>query len=361
MSDPMLIGEAPWEEPPRGSAADISLLRLPGLEQLQSFVDGRSPLPPVARLTGRRIVEAELGRVVYGLPVSDWLVGPKGTLHPGVISFLADAPLLAAVQSMLPPGMFCTTAEVSTTYLGSAKRGDELRAEGRVIHTDGATGLAEAFVRRGDGTLIGHATSRLFVFPPVPLDDEPVEIAEPAHESYATPDPYLRPVAGGALTQLALAELSGLELLERQLAGTLPRPPIDLLTGISLVAAEEGRTEFAMTAHGWGGNEFGTFFGGLLALFAASAGSSAVQTIASPGTAFKALDLKINIIRPVTPDGGELRAVATVVHRGRQLAISTTEITNGRGKRVAVATGTTMLGTAAATDQEPAGVSFESS
>src|SRR5262249_31300809 len=89
------------EGPPRGSGAGTSLLRLSGLEQLQTFVDGRSPRPPVARLTGRRIVEAELGRVVYALPVSDWLVGPKGTLHPGVISFLADAPLLAAVQSML--------------------------------------------------------------------------------------------------------------------------------------------------------------------------------------------------------------------------------------------------------------------
>jgi hypothetical protein len=50
-----------WEEPPRGSAADTSLLRLPGLEQLQTFVDGRSPRPPVARLIGRRIL-AELGR-----------------------------------------------------------------------------------------------------------------------------------------------------------------------------------------------------------------------------------------------------------------------------------------------------------
>src|SRR5262249_56389372 len=110
-------------------------------------------------------VEGGLGRVVYALPVSDWFGGPKGTLHPGVISFLADAPLLAAVQSMLPPRTFCTTAEVSSTFLGSAQRGDELLAEGRVIHSDGATGLAEAFVRRADGPLIGHATSRLFVFP----------------------------------------------------------------------------------------------------------------------------------------------------------------------------------------------------
>jgi uncharacterized protein (TIGR00369 family) len=350
-----------WEEPPRGSAADTSLLRLPGLEQLQTFIDGRSPRPPVARLTGRRIVEAELGRVVYALPVSDWLVGPKGTLHPGVISFLADAPLLASVQSMLPPRTFCTTAEVSTTFLASARRGDELLAEGRVIHSDGATGLAEAFIRRADGTLIGHATSRLFVFPPVPLDDGEVEFPPADEEEYDTPDPYLRPVEGGALTPMALAELSGLELLRRQLDGTLPRPPIDLLTGITLVSAEEGRTEFTLTAHPWGGNEFGTFFGGLLALLAASAGSSAVQTTAPAGTAFKALDLKTNIIRPIATDGSELRAVGTVVHHGRQLAISNTEITNGRGKRVAVATGTTMLGSAAATEQEPAGVAFEAS
>jgi uncharacterized protein (TIGR00369 family) len=351
---------AVWEETPRGSAADTSLLRLSGLEQLQTFVDRRSPLPPVARLTGRRIVEAELGRVVYALPVSDWLVGPKGTLHPGVISFLADAPLLAAVQSMLPPRTFCTTAEVSTTFLASARRGDELVAEGRVLHSDGATGLAEAFIRRDDGTLIGHATSRLFVFPPVPLDEGEVEFP-PADEDQATPDPYLRPVEGGALTPMALAELSGLELLRQQLDRALPRPPIDLLTGITLVAAEEGRTEFTLSAHGWGADEFGTFFGGLVALLAASAGSSAVQTIASAGTAFKALDLKINMIRPIATDGSELHAVGTVVHHGRQLAIANTEITNKRGKRVAVATGTTMLGTAAAAEQEPAGVAFETS
>jgi len=36
-------------------------------------------------------------------------------------------------------------------------------------------------------------------------------------------DAYLRPVAGGTLTSLGLAELSGLELLQRQLAGTAMR------------------------------------------------------------------------------------------------------------------------------------------
>jgi len=99
----------------------------------------------------------------------------------------------------------------------------------------------------------------------------------------------------------------------------------------------------------------------MIALLASSAGSAAVQTIAPAGTAFKALDMKLNLIRPVAADGAELRATGVVVHHGRQLAIASTEVVNARGKRVAVSTGTTMLGTSAelAGDQEPAGVAYQ--
>jgi uncharacterized protein (TIGR00369 family) len=162
------------------------------------------------------------------------------------------------------------------------------------------------------------------------------------------------------VTGLELAELSGLELLQRQIAGALPRASVDLLTGIRLVSAEDGKTEFALRTHGWLMNETGTLFGGMIALLASSAGSAAVQTIAPAGTAFKALDMKLNLIRPVTPDGTDLRALAVVIHRGRQLAIAVTEVIDSRDKRVAVATGTTMLGPAAEVDQDPAGIAYES-
>jgi acyl-coenzyme A thioesterase PaaI-like protein len=89
-----------WQEPARGAVADTRLLALPGLEQLRFFAGGASTAPPVARLTGRRLTEVEAGRVVYSLPVTGWLVGPKGTLHPGVLALFADAPLLAAVHTM---------------------------------------------------------------------------------------------------------------------------------------------------------------------------------------------------------------------------------------------------------------------
>lgn len=336
-----------WDEPPRGGSADASLLALSGHDQLRSFLDGTSPSPPVARLTGRRLAEVEPGRAVYTLPVSDRLVGPKGGLHPAVLAFLADAPLLAAVHSTLGPGTLTTTAEVSTTFLGSALHGDELRAEGKLIHADSTTGLSEVFVTRRDGRLIGHGTSRVFIFPPIPQDGGPPSLEPHSEPEYDTPDPYERPVDGGTLAPGAFDQLGGLEILHGQLAGRFPRAPIDLLTGIRLTAAEEGRAEFALNTHGWCANEFGTVYGGMLALLAGCAGSAAVQTIAPAGTRFTALDMKLNIIRPVAADGEELVATGTVVHGGRQLAIASTEVVTSRGKRVAVATGTTMLGAAA--------------
>ena len=161
-----------WKEPPRGAPGDLAALVGMSASRGPSRPSStaRSPAPPVGRLDGRRLLSAERGRVVYELPVSEWLVGPKGTAHPGVLAFLADAPLLAAIQSVLGAGVVCTTAEVSTTFLGTASMGDVIVAEGLVIHADGATGLSEVFIRRGDGALIAHGTSRLFIFPPMPQD-----------------------------------------------------------------------------------------------------------------------------------------------------------------------------------------------
>jgi uncharacterized protein (TIGR00369 family) len=333
-----------WEEPPRGAPGDLSaLIKMSGLEALQTFLDGRSPAPPVARLTGRRIVSAERGRVVYELPVSEWLVGPKGTTHPGVLAFLADAPLLATIQSVLGPGTVCTTAEVSTTFLGTASKGDLLLAEGKVIHADGSTGLSEVFIRRGDHTLIAHGTSRLFIFPPVRQEGEVPPLKPLEAEDHDVPDPYLRPAEGGTLAPEALGASSGLELLQKLRSGELPRSPVDNLTGIRLVEAEDGRVAFAMPATGWCSNELGTVFGGMVALLASSAGSAAVQSTAPVGTKFTALDMKLNLLRPLFADGRELTATGTVTHRGRQLSISSTEVTNEDGKVVAIATGTTML------------------
>jgi uncharacterized protein (TIGR00369 family) len=81
---------------------------------------------------------------------------------------------------------------------------------------------------------------------------------------------------------------------------------------------------------------------GGIALLGMSASSCAVQTTAERGIDFAALDMKINLLRPVHPDGQQLVATGTVLHRGRRLAIGTAEVRHG-GRLVAVITGTTEL------------------
>ena len=54
-------------------------------------------------------------------------------------------------------------------------------------------------------------------------------------------------------------------------------------------------------------------------------------------------DLKVHFLRPVQPDGRELTETAIVVHRGRRIAVATSDVTDADGKRVAMATTSAMI------------------
>jgi uncharacterized protein (TIGR00369 family) len=329
-------------EPARGSAVYPGLAALPGVAQLHALLGGQAPAPPVARLTGRRIVDASTGSVTYALPATGWFLGPSGFVHSGALAVLADGALVSAVISGLGPRTLCTTAELSMTFLARLPAGrGEVIARGRLLHLDSAMGLAEVFVHDADDRLVAHGTSRCTVFPPIDasVDLRPAEA--PAEHVPATPDPYRRPVPA-IETPAVPDDADGLALLRARLAGDVAPPPIDLLTGIRLIAAEKGKVVFGLPAHRWLGNEWGTVYGGVTTLLAKSAAAAAVQTTAPAGTRFTALDIKVNLLRPIPLDGRELVATGTLLHRGKRLAIATAQVVHGE-QRVAVATGTTAL------------------
>jgi uncharacterized protein (TIGR00369 family) len=98
-----------------------------------------------------------------------------------------------------------------------------------------------------------------------------------------------------------------------------------------------------MPASQWFCTGFGTFYGGIIAMFLDGGINTAVTTTLPPGASFGTLDLKVNFLRPVTPDGRDLVAEATVVHRGRTIAVTTAEVEDADGKRVAMATSSAMI------------------
>jgi acyl-CoA thioesterase len=84
-------------------------------------------------------------------------------------------------------------------------------------------------------------------------------------------------------------------------------------------------------------------YGGAIALLADAALSAAFMTVTRAGASFAPLDLKVNYLRPVAPDGGLLSARATLAHRGRTMAVATAEVLGEDGKRIALASSSAML------------------
>jgi uncharacterized protein (TIGR00369 family) len=307
--------------------------------------EGRAPQPPIAHLSGRRLIDLSDGHATVAIPASPCFRGPKGRIDSGMFAFLADMAHFCAVRSTLPAGAACTTAELSITFLGQPPDAEgELRASSEVVSADERTALALAFVRDDQGRAVAYSTSRYFVFPAGTYMPRRGADASATEVLSSLRDPVSR-TCGSAFSPLdehTLQRVSGLEILKAELDGDRASPPIDRLTGIRLAHAGDGHVVFALPARQCLRQENGTVFGGAIALLAKSATAGAVQAAAGAGTRFTALDLKVNFLRPVDTDGTELRAEGKVRHRGRRLVIADTTVTHG-GRTVATATGTTAL------------------
>lgn len=316
-----------------------------GLQQMRAFLTHTAPNPPIHYLTGMRPTEAGPGTSTFVMPATGWLASPPGLVQLGTLAILADGPLGCAVQTALDPATPYTTAELSISGVRPlVPTGGTIVARGRLVHAGRTMALSEAMIEDGHGRALAHATSRCFVFPPVvsppPPPAELERVPDPASPPVA---PYLRPVLGEVLPQEVYDRLDGLEIYRRHIAGALPLPPISRLTGMRPVEASEGEVTFVCPASEWLCSPLGKVEGGVIALVAETPLVSAVQTLLPPGTSYAPLDLKVNFLRPVSPDGGELRGTGRVVHRGRTIVVATSEVVDASGRRVALATGSSML------------------
>jgi uncharacterized protein (TIGR00369 family) len=289
-------------------------------------------------------VEAGMGTSTFSMPVTPWLQSTVPSLMTGgILAFLADGPLGTAIMTVLPPLGYMTTSDLSLSFLqpGTLESGT-LVGRARVIHAGKSVALSEVTIEDGHGRHLAHGTSRGFLLtaPSAPAaSDDAV-----ARLEYVTPDPYLRrPVAGRPIPQEEWNRTTGLEMLRRCIADTDAGPPIHHLTGLRPIEALEGRCSFVLPASPWLASPAPVLYGGAIALLADAALSGVVMTINPAGASFALLDLKLNFLRPVLPDGGLMTAIATLAHRGRTMAVATAELYNEDGKRIALASASAML------------------
>lgn len=154
------------------------------------------------------------------------------------------------------------------------------------------------------------------------------------HRAYAWSDP--------APVSEALAGLSGLEVLHRIGAGTLPRPPVLETLAIDPVHAEPGRVVFEMTPAEWH-YPLDSVHGGVLATLADTALGCSVHSRLPAGTGYTTLDIGLNFVRPVTMATGWIRCEGTVLSLGRRTATASATITDAAGTLLGHATTTCLI------------------
>lgn len=145
------------------------------------------------------------------------------------------------------------------------------------------------------------------------------------------------------LSAVAVGTMSGLDFLREMLAGRLPGPPIAANLDFTLEEVEEGRAVFAVVPGEEHYNPIGSVHGGLYATLLDSAAGCAVHTTLAKGVGYTSLDLSTRFLRPMTVDTGKVRAIGTVLTRGRRTALAEAGLYDANDRLLAHATSTCML------------------
>ena len=138
-------------------------------------------------------------------------------------------------------------------------------------------------------------------------------------------------------------EGTGLEYLRRIVAGEIASVPIGDTLGFRPVDVEHGKIVIAGTPDRRSYNLIGTVHGGWTASILDSAMALATLSSLDEHHLFTTLDIKVNYVRGMTADTGEVRAEGRVVNAGRRVILSESRLTDGAGKLLATGQSTCLV------------------
>ena len=148
-------------------------------------------------------------------------------------------------------------------------------------------------------------------------------------------DPMVGAAAGLTMT--------GLEYLRAMQRGELPAPPIMATLGIGIVEVEEGRVVFSVEPAEYHYNPIGVVHGGVASTLCDSAMACAIHSTLPLGVSYTTLELKVNVVRPMTRDPGRVVCEGRTLHVGGRVGTAEARITDAAGKLYAHATSTCMV------------------
>ncbi|MBB6171678.1 uncharacterized protein (TIGR00369 family) [Nocardiopsis mwathae] len=160
---------------------------------------------------------------------------------------------------------------------------------------------------------------------------------EPRTKTVTWHDPFATAQAG--------AQMPGLDYLRAVAAGELPPPPISTLlgNGFTEMVVEKGEVSMACVPDESVYNPIGLVHGGVVCTMLDSVIGCAVHTTLPVGSGYSSIELKVNYLRPIHANSGEIRARGWVTKPGKRVAFGEGEVTDAAGKVLATASGSCLV------------------
>jgi uncharacterized protein (TIGR00369 family) len=144
-------------------------------------------------------------------------------------------------------------------------------------------------------------------------------------------------------TARALMSVSGLEAMRALIAGKFPPPSIAATLGFTLAEVDDGRAVFVGNPSDHVLNPLGIVHGGWALTLIDSCTGCAAHTTLPAGVGYTTVETKVNFVRAIQADTGELRAEGVVVARGRTIITAEGKLIDARGRLYAHGTSTLLV------------------
>lgn len=134
-----------------------------GLELARRWVEAVWPGGFVNRLAARPVEVAE-GRMRVECDIDSGHSNFVGLVHGGVTAALVDIVGGGAAMTLLKPGEFLLSTDLSLRFLNAAPIGcGRLIAEGRAVYVDPRKVVAEVTISTPDGLTIAHGSAAIAI------------------------------------------------------------------------------------------------------------------------------------------------------------------------------------------------------
>lgn len=127
-------------------------------------------------------------------------------------------------------------------------------------------------------------------------------------------------------------DMTGLEYLQAMMLGELSPAPAVQSLGMYGISCKEGEAIFGFVPEDYHYNAVGTVHGGVLSTLLDTAMGCTLMTTLDKDTTFTTLELKVNFLRAVTKELGEMKSVGKIIHAGRTTALIEASLVDLNGK-----------------------------